>query len=814
MKKYKLTRIILIVAFAFVLALSCLGLGSQFALAETTTALSSLTNIFYKVGSAQVSGGTVGDSTAKYPVISLSTSTQAVSYRKNLAYRWYEKANDTEGDESGKSGMFSLNFALVAENNVLPTSYVITFQSQQYEKTKDGITTNYLVLVPDSTETATTGVYAYVTQDSDDFDKTIDEIKEENILVSELLDYSDMTVAFTSYEKGAYNLNILADDGVSSLQLTNVGGTYAKYVTGTNAVTPLSFKANIKDSSTTTAKIAVKAMNGQSFELDDSDNVTDNTAPVICLDEDVRFAEFGESISFSYTTIDVISSSTDVELAYYVYSKVSDENVFTTLSSSSVAVLLTHENTYRVTSADSSKGGAAITGVEGMEVEGTTYYSQYEMNGCPIDALVKIKYTVSDGTDADTKNTTEVYLDWYVSDEWLVVPKGQTTAYMIASSDSEGVTFDTLSTAGTAKGDDAVYFDTNARDAYQAEIDKLVEEEGLAAGSSNYLYLPSIENLVKDITSAYTDLKISIYYINGSGSKSSNTSLTPSNLSINVTTAGNYEFTFYVTDAEGNPMYYYNTEGVREEFTSSDIWTFHDDSEQMHYLPWFTFRVSNTQPTIEDPGVRTLGYVNSTYNSISFDINGVSSSYTTAYSLYYFNRNQYVKDTQNFITYEEFVDQVEALYTGSETRKYFRKITPSSELDSTYDEYEDDIDYAWDNSSLSFVPQDDNAYYVVKLDLTYNNAVKSSYMAIAVSAEAESFYGETNWAANNVASIVLLCVAGLAFIAIIVLLVVKPKESGDIDVIDANAQSAEKAKAGKNKKEKKSKKKTTDLDNE
>jgi hypothetical protein len=263
-------------------------------------------------------------------------------------------------------------------------------------------------------------------------------------------------------------------------------------------------------------------------------------------------------------------------------------------------------------------------------------------------------------------------------------------------------------------------------------------------------------------------------------------------------------------------MYYINEEGVLEEFTSSDIWTFHDDSEQMHYLPWFTFRVANTQPTIEDPGVRTLGYVNTSYTSISFDINGVSSSYTTAYSLYYFDRNQYVKDTQNFVTYEEFVEQVGSLYSNSETRKYFRKITPSSELDSTYDEYEEDIDYAWDASSLSFVPQDDNAYYVVKLDLTYNNAVKSAYMAIAVSAEAQSFYGETNWAKNNVASIVLLCIAGLAFIAIIALLVVKPKESGDIDVIDAKAQSAAKAKAGKGGKAVKVKKskKTTDLDEE
>jgi hypothetical protein len=789
-----------------------LGLGTNFALAQTTTTLSNLissNNVFYKVGSAQVEAQTVNETS--YPVVTLTSSTQSVAYRKNLAYSWFKKATDDENDDKGTAGMLSLTIGLLAEDNALPATYAVTFQSQQYEKTKDGVTTNHLVFVPDSA-TQTTGVYAYVTQDSDDLTKTIDEIREAGIDTSALItDYANIEISFTDYSEGNYSLNILSDDNQTPLKLTNIGGTYAKYSNSSTSVTPLALRAAFGDQTSGTAKIVVKELNGQSFALNDSEAVTDNVAPVLCLDDDVRFVEFGSSISASYTAIDVLSSSLDVKLSYYVYSKEASENVYTTLSNNSAAVLLTHANSYRFTSADTIAQSATVKGVDGTEVyaedgETISYYKQYALNDCAVDALVKVKYTIADGT-SDDNNSTEVLLDWYVPEMWKVSPKGSTTSYMIASTDEQGATFDN---SAAVPDENKTYFNEAARDAYQQKIDELIEKQSLSAGSSNYLYLPSIESLVSDLTTSYQDLKISIYYINGSGSKSSNTSLSPSNLSINVTTAGDYEFTFYVTDSEGNPMYYINKGGEREEFTSSDIWDFHDDSENRHILPWFSFRVGYTQPTVEDPGVCTLGYVNSTYSSISFDINGISGTYKTAYYLYYFDRNAYTKDTDISLTYEEFVEQVETLKEDPAMSKYFTRILTSDEVANyaeTDQEYIDNIDYAWDDSSLSFVPQDDNAFYVVKLDLTYNNVKKSTYMAIAVSAEAESFYGEVNWAANNIASIVLLCVAGVAFIAIIVLLVVKPKDSGDIDVIDQNQQAAKAKKA-------KGKKKNIDLDNE
>ena len=57
-------------------------------------------------------------------------------------------------------------------------------------------------------------------------------------------------------------------------------------------------------------------------------------------------------------------------------------------------------------------------------------------------------------------------------------------------------------------------------------------------------------------------------------------------------------------------------------------------------------------------------------------------------------------------------------------------------------------------------------------------------MAISVSAAADPVYGEDTWVQDNVASIVLLSIAGVALIGIVLLIVIKPKEKGDIDVID------------------------------
>ena len=55
-------------------------------------------------------------------------------------------------------------------------------------------------------------------------------------------------------------------------------------------------------------------------------------------------------------------------------------------------------------------------------------------------------------------------------------------------------------------------------------------------------------------------------------------------------------------------------------------------------------------------------------------------------------------------------------------------------------------------------------------------------LAIAATENAKTLKGQSDWLKNNVASVVLLVIAGVAAIGVVVLFFVKPKYKGDVDV--------------------------------
>jgi hypothetical protein len=232
-------------------------------------------------------------------------------------------------------------------------------------------------------------------------------------------------------------------------------------------------------------------------------------------------------------------------------------------------------------------------------------------------------------------------------------------------------------------------------------------------------------------------------------------------------------------------------------------------------LPRFYFDVDYYVATAEIPEAQSTGTVGSTYSDVSFTINGVSNSYTSEYKLYVFNRDKYIKDNNlTNLTYTEFVamfnvesdgEYKNKLFDDAETKAtYFTEIVASDELAKDDSFYSKNKAYAWSSSSQTFVPQSSTEFYVIELALTESAALNPSadpvytYMCVRASVKANSLEGENNWLENNVASIVLLCIAGVAFIGLIVLLIIKPKDKGDIDTIDSTE-------AKKGKKSKKSK---------
>jgi hypothetical protein len=573
-------------------------------------------------------------------------------------------------------------------------------------------------------------------------------------------------------------------------------------------------------------------MNGQSFILTGSDfdgeevatvgTVNDNVAPVLCLDKNVNYLTFGESVSLDYTVIDVIASSPRSTVYYYVltadnyntadfnYERTESQDdvsdLFTEVSSSSTIRLLRDKDTFIPSYLTESNTNDGVDPTDGYEVFG----------------LAKIYIEVTDVTGSRGRSA-DVFVDWYVADQYKVDiynsnlknDSTKTSNFIQIVDDERGATY---ADYGKTSAESREYTLQEYKDTisaiekdYQAKIDAAIEaldpeEQKLYASSSNYFYLPDFSGYATDNFGGYTDLKYSIYY--KASSKSSNTSLASNQLCINVTEADvTYKFTIFVADTASNAMYYPVTKTVNgvekivyEEITTSDIWS--DDFAEL--LPFFEFKVSYKPATVETPGNQTVAYIDTTYSSVSFDIKGITNTYSTNYKFYTFDREKYYNETGNDLTYDEFVAQLDSLFNNAATRTYFTTVKVASDLVEGDEDYDEFYDYSWSSSSVSFVPQSTTEFYVVELILTDSRSSQetSTYMGIRASAKADSLSGESDWLQNNIASVVLLCVAGASFIALIVLLVVKPKDKGDIDIIAVGEEEKKGKKAKKAKKAK------------
>ena len=95
------------------------------------------------------------------------------------------------------------------------------------------------------------------------------------------------------------------------------------------------------------------------------------------------------------------------------------------------------------------------------------------------------------------------------------------------------------------------------------------------------------------------------------------------------------------------------------------------------------------------------------------------------------------------------------------------------------------------------MPQDGNSFYLIRCKVTSSlqgDRSVSAFMGISASATPAAIKGEDTWLQDNMASIILLTIAGAAVIGIVLLLVIKPKNKGDIDVQYAEEVSAKSSK--------------------
>ena len=767
-RRLSITSLAFVSVASLVSAAAILG-GTVSASADRDVSLTG-GNYFYTYNDAEISEQQEGDS--YYTSFVFADGDSRITYRKNLAYHWFGSVKDDEGNptDEGAEGYLSTEIGF---DELTFETFTIEFQSQQYTQTEDGVTNNYVTFIADGGD-----VYVKIGEPlAEDATERADEIE---TIVSESVALSPdrLTISFSDYASGIYQVSVTDGSATAEGEFANVGGSYANYVSSNSetSVIPLTYSAQFADGASAPATMVLYSFNGQSFELfgDEGERlINDDTPPVICLTESVTTVEYGRSISANYAVIDMLATSPRATLNYYVLTNeqleagdlnaTGDESNFVSVSSGSASPVIRGNDSY----------------VPDAE-EGENFKTE---------CLVKFYYSVQDST-ASGGNTDNVFIDWYVPAEYK---------YTVTAGDGEEYDF----IRATDDGEGATYVTPASGESYQQLVDEALAGQEASAGTDKYFYLPSFENFISDNVTLYNDLEFSIYYI--SSESGSDTSLASNELSIELSADGLYRFAIYATDSAGNDMYYIDEEGEKVTFTGSDLEALLEDpanSDLVDYVPVYQFTVNYGGLTVTDPEGQEIGYVGTEYSAGDFEISGLSSNYTTSYTLYIFDRLAYTRDNGP-ISYAQFIGMVSELFNDPETRAaYFQTITPADEVENTDPDYELYTDYAWDPDNLSFVPQEDNSFYVIRMsakDNIYNTGEIESFMAISVSAAADHIAGEDDWLENNLVSIILLCVAGVALIGIVLLIVIKPKEKGDIDVIDekASKRSANKLKANK-----------------
>ncbi len=748
-----------------------------------------------------------------------------VHYRRDLALRWFEAAE--EGTESewanpGQEKFFSMSFALPTLDF---TSIELKFESAEENITKEGLSTNRLVFK----KAETSGLDVAVRDSSYDEEDTDYKDVIHNIAYTQ---EQDITVSFASaatQNSGEFDICVKVGDGTAEKvgTFTNIGGYYLEYLSSSASTprTPLTFEVDLPASGSEEEpnfKLLMKSLNGQTMKVGSDDRVEDDAVPVLVLSEAVYSFRLGQRFSLTYEAIDVCRDVITPERSYFMAKKDKDaEGNLTTwhkpaeLNSKDYGTLRT--TTYFMPTSDTGDKEAYVS-IRFLLNDGThsnyyVYLTWYAANDSVIQKLGDDSYTGGYVCSKCGKEFTAEEYAAMTDDETHTKPAEEgeeaTTCdgkkkdiedfrsnyfdYIKVDLEAEGPVYTDLTAvepdaaAENGKGDNQIVnADENgktARDKYQEAVTAAAEK--VSAGDGAYFYLPSLRDLIKSDYADYRNLRFSIYYYRpqaqSGSSASSSTSLRYNNLRFEVDKLGEYRFRVIAQDAAGNAMKYYDEDGELVMLSSSNVW-------DIPNVPEFHFYIDYEGPSIEDAGEQTEGARERTYTITDFDIIALDG-YEKEYTLYYFNesalaegeaRPEYSDFVKNIDTYVEQYRKSDDEKADGEA-KILREIDKyNSELEEGTDRWdESDNKYAWNpDSSLSFVPPD-RGYYIVQVQVTdayLVNTTKTAYQVIYIRNQSDVIAGTSKWLENNIVPIVLFAISAVLGVAILVVWFVKPKE--------------------------------------
>lgn len=686
-----------------------------------------------------------------------------VAYRRDLALKWFAK----DDQDAVKANYLSLTFALKDANFETLT---FTFETATATSSDEDKATNTIVFT--SNGTSVTGQV----NEGSAFDVALDE---------------DITIALSQTSGAADGVYDVLVNGIAKGQFTNVGGNFADYKN--NVLTPLSIVAkvpasdSIADGEVPSTTVLFKDLNGQSFELNDSGKIKEDTAaPVLVLNEELIDLTLGAKFDIDYTKIDVLDDSLQTTVEYYQYNPTHTEVNWVEMPDDAAFSDTVYENT-------------TVLEKEGME-------------------YIAIRIKMED--DAHKDDDAAVYeFAWYA--EQTVSP--------VVTATTENATVSSLEYIRLAKNDLGPTL--NASFDFEDYQDLVIARANIkSAGDSAKLNLPSVEGMFEDDDTGYKGFKYTVYYKSKSSPSGGSSSADYDSLTIPVEKEGEYEFKIVASDKSGNPMTAKDENNQVVDVTSSNVW-------ELDSIPSFTFKIKSAELSIEENKLSlrsTTGIIDVQFSVDSFDVNG-PSGYGEHYALFYFDIGAFqarfgVQIDETVLASVQYSDLVAPAFNPAEVDDVaelyallyaelllatdldeFDGITPEELVEADEDgnvilrqigeennAYSDSVypdnKYEWDATDKTFNPAEEGIYIVFGIFTHPEQASNTvgAYQVISVSATEDIIAGETQWLKNNLASVILFAIAAVLLVIIIILLLIKPSDETLEDVVKTKKKKEEK----------------------
>lgn len=221
-----------------------------------------------------------------------------VSYRKNLALKWYERA---EGETVGTAKYFTTTIAFDGENF---SKFSMKLEAAQHTMNKEEKSENTLTFEADN------GAYtAYVN---------------ENAGVSVAAQNGEFIIALTEAAigdkpalDGTTGEFYVTVNGKYAGTFTNIGSNYSEY--SSSSLTPLTFSLDeMKEGGADKQRVEIRNLNNQKMELKEG-KIADDAAPIFVLNDEVKVLKLGDTLDFDYKNIDVLDSSVSTEFYSFVF---------------------------------------------------------------------------------------------------------------------------------------------------------------------------------------------------------------------------------------------------------------------------------------------------------------------------------------------------------------------------------------------------------------------------------------------------------------------------------------------------------------